>query len=289
MSRHVIEASGKTRIVIENGEIKEIGEPQLEYCPVQDIILGVKRISVDSIKQGITLRIERFGMCTPRRVIELDDDLVAFGASEIFSSAVRSGLLDAVVQVCDGAGTVVAADSRVVQGIGGAMSGLAETSPIPEVIRKLKTKGCIILDEANATIDQAKGLELAFEKYDNVGVTVCNLDDAKRCREVEAAKQAAGEKKSAVLFGVHVTGMSEAEAKKFMELVDLVTACASKHVRHLASNALLQLGVAVPIFVLSEKGKEVALNRIKHIKRQILIKTGELPELPEGRQPRPLL
>lgn len=286
MDRHVIEASGKTRIIIENGEIKEIEEPKLEYCPVQDILLGVKRISVETIRRGVALRVERFGMCTPRRVIELDDDLVDFGASEIFSSAVRSGLLDAVVQVCDGAGTVVAADPKVIQGIGGAMSGLAETSPIPEVIARLKARGCMILDETNATIDQAKGLALAFEKYDRVGVTVCSLDDAEQCRKVEAAARG---RKSAVLFGVHVTGMGEAEAKRFMELVDLVTACASKHVRRLARNALLQLGVAVPIFVLSEKGKEIALNRIKHIKRQVLIRTAELPELPEERQPRPLL
>ena len=32
--RHVIETLGKVRVVIENGEITEVGESEMKYCPM---------------------------------------------------------------------------------------------------------------------------------------------------------------------------------------------------------------------------------------------------------------
>lgn len=51
----------------------------------------------------------------------------------------------------------------------------------------------------------------------------------------------------------------------------------------------LQLGVAIPIFATSKIGREILLNRVRYMKKQILIKTADLPELEEEWQPRPLL
>lgn len=36
MSRHVMECLGKTRVVVEDGKITEIGEPQIEVCPLSE-------------------------------------------------------------------------------------------------------------------------------------------------------------------------------------------------------------------------------------------------------------
>ena len=32
--KHVIETLGKVRVVIENGEITEVGESEMKYCPM---------------------------------------------------------------------------------------------------------------------------------------------------------------------------------------------------------------------------------------------------------------
>jgi hypothetical protein len=34
MDRHVIEALGKTRVVIENGKVTEVGKLEVSYCPL---------------------------------------------------------------------------------------------------------------------------------------------------------------------------------------------------------------------------------------------------------------
>ncbi len=294
MDRHVIETIGKVRVTVENGKVVKVEQPpeKLEYCYLIHNISQVDKYStveraMPAIPRlGVEMRISQWGMCTNDRMIESDDVGVDFGASEITSCALKAGLIDAAVVACDGAGTVVVSDPRVVQGIGKAMSGLAETSPLSGVIGRLKEKGCIIPDEENASMDQVKGLKVAFDNgFDNVCVTLADLDTAKGCREVE---KSAG--KTAVLFGVHTTGMAKEDAEEFMKTVDITTSCASKYLREFSEKyALLQLGVAVPIFATSVVGRDIMLNRVKYMKKQILIKTAELPELVEERQPRPLL
>ena len=294
MDRHIIETIGKTKVTVENGKVVKVEDPpnRLEYCSVVHSISRANRASsIEKVmpalpRLGVEMRIKQWGMCTNERMVESEDDGIDFGVSEITSCAIRSKLLDAAVVACDGAGTVVASDPKVVQGIGKAMSGLLETSPLQGVISRLKERGCIILDEDNASMDQAKGLKIAFDKgWGKVGVTLADLETAKRCRIVE--KEAG---KTAVLIGVHTTGMSTDDAEEFLKTVDITTACASKYLRKFAKkHVLLQLGVAVPIFATSPIGRDILLNRVNYLEKQVLVKTTNLPELPEDRQPRPLL
>jgi hypothetical protein len=47
-------------------------------------------------------------------------------------------------------------------------------------------------------------------------------------------------------------------------------------------------GTAVPLFALTQKGKELVIERAKDIKSPLLINTMPLPVLPENKQPREL-
>ncbi|OFV67119.1 MAG: methanogenesis marker protein 8 [Candidatus Syntrophoarchaeum caldarius] len=288
MDQHIIETLGKTKVFVEDGKVVKVehAEKRLEYCPVVEKVFGIQNLMDDSARLGVERRIERWGMCTPaRKIKETTESFVSFGASEILSNALNDGLIDAAVTVCDGAGTVITDQGDVMQGIGVAMSGLTLTSPIVEVIRNLEGEGAIILDPERASIDQVAGLERAFKDHDCVGVTLTSPDVAKMCRDVEKANPG----KKAVLFGVHTTGLSRDDAKALIDTVDLTTGCASRHLRsQIGEMALLQVGRSVPIFAITQTGKELILNRMKHITTQLFVETRTLPELKDEDQPSPL-
>ena len=44
MDEHVIEGLGKARVVVRNGKVAEVGDPQLNYCPIFDKHRGIKFI-----------------------------------------------------------------------------------------------------------------------------------------------------------------------------------------------------------------------------------------------------
>jgi hypothetical protein len=67
-------------------------------------------------------------------------------------------------------------------------------------------------------------------------------------------------------------------------LADIVTGCASKHVRDL-EKPLAQVGTAIPLFALTQAGKELVIERAKEIETPVLINTMPLPVLPEEKQP----
>ncbi len=277
--RHVFETLGKTKVVVENGKVVEVGTPLLRYCRLWEKIRGIKELNERVVKENIEFRIKDFGMCTAERVVEMDA-FVGFGASETFMTALRRGLLDSTVTVCEGTGTVITANPALVQGIGARLSGVIETTSVEGIIKKIKDKGGQIL--APPRIDQAAGLQMALELgYERVGVTVSTVEDAKLCRTIS---------ENAVVFGVHLTGISRKDAEEFCEIADLVTACASPHLRELAKEkALVQAGTAVPIFALTPIGKELLLERAKEVNDPLLVNTMRLPVLPEEKQPKPLV
>ena len=61
-------------------------------------------------------------------------DFLSFGISEILSTALKNGLIDAAVIVADGCGTAVVTDPEIVQGLCGRISAIIETSPLERVI-----------------------------------------------------------------------------------------------------------------------------------------------------------
>lgn len=127
---HIMEIMGKTRVVVKDGEVIEVGESELEWCPLIDKLSGVQKITSEEVKKNVESKIKDYGMFTAKRHLLGHDTFVAFGASEIMMSGLRSGFLDATVTACDGAGTVISNNSELVQGMGGRMSGLIDTEPI---------------------------------------------------------------------------------------------------------------------------------------------------------------
>jgi putative methanogenesis marker protein 8 len=277
-----MELFGKTRVAVKDGKVVEVGEPVADWCPVFSKVAQVSRLTSEEAKRNMEYRIKELGMFTPKRRFDYGV-FVNFGASEIMMTALRRGLLDSTVTVCDGAGTVIASNPSLVQGMGALMSGLIETEPIPEIIEGIESRGGIVLDKENARIDQVKGLGKACELgFKNIAVSVISPRDAKELREREKEYNI-----NLILIGAHLTGIKERDAREFIGKMDIVTGCASRIVRETVK-PVLQAGTSVPMFAITQKGKELLLERAKDIDSPILVNTAQLPVLPEHKQPKPL-
>jgi len=260
MDEHVIEAMGKAKIVIRNEKVIEVGDPIIDYCPLFHKHRGIEKIDKNAIKENIEFRIEDFGMCSPSRVVSMKDFL-SFGVSETLSTLLDENVIDCAIMVCEGCGTVIVTDSEMAQGVGGRVSGLVKTSPIPEVMEKIGIKN--IFKPETAAIDQVKGIELAIEQgYKNIAVTITDTKELEIIREIEQ-----NNKDLAIyIFAVHSTGLNDVESKKIFDYCDIVTGCASKPIREIGDEiAIMKVGESIPIYAATEKGKEFLERRIKKI------------------------
>ncbi|MDO9517579.1 MAG: DUF2099 family protein [Methanosarcinaceae archaeon] len=283
--RHIMELQGKTRVVIENGKVVEVGEPITEYCPIFDKVRGVKKFTPETVRENIEFRIRDFGIFTEDRQLEMEI-FVGFGASETFMTALRSGLLDTTVTVCDGTGTVITSNPKLCQGMGSRISGLTMTSPIEGLIKRVEAADGVVLDPKTARIDQVDGVRKALEMgYKRIGVSVATVETLKEIKKLEAESDA-----EIITFGVHTTAMPKEEAAEFIELVDVTTGCTSKWIRcQVEGKVLAQFGTGIPIFAFTQRGKALLLERAKEVTSPILVNTQKLPIQPEGKQPWPLV
>lgn len=281
---HIMEMMGKARVVVKDGQVIEVGTPEVEWCPLFVKLRGVEKMTLDEIKRNMEVRISELGMFTEKRKLEFETTVVAFGASEIMMSGLNSGFLETTVTACDGAGTVISGNPALVQGIGGRMSGLIETEPIDAVIKGIEERGGTVLDPSTASIDPAGGVKKAAELgYKKIAVTIADAETAKKVRKIESELEI-----DLFVIAVHVTGVSREEAQGLLDNSDIVISCASKNIRELAK-PLVQVAAAIPLFALTKKGKELVIQRAKEIESPILINTMPLPVLPEHKQPRELI
>ncbi len=274
-----MEMLGTTRVTVADGRVVDVGKPCIRWCPLFDKVHGIKEITEDAVRTNMEFRIRELGMFTQERNLDVDV-FVNFGASEVMMTGLRKGLIDTTVTACDGAGTVITDNPRLVQGMGAQISGLIETEPISGIIDGIRERKGIVIDPRRASINPAAGVRRAVELgYKRIAVTVIDPATAHLIRKIES-----GLGVSTLIIAAHITALSRSEVQDLLDLVDIVTGCASTHVRDLVK-PLAQVGTAIPLFALTQAGKELVIERAKEITTPVLINTMPLPVLPEHKQP----
>ncbi len=276
MDEHVIEALGKARIVVKNGKVVEVGEPQINYCPLFDKYRGIKELTLEAIKENIEFRIQDFGMCTGDRKLRMKDFL-SFGVSETLGTLLDENIIDCAVIVSEGCGTVIVTDPEFVQGMAGRISAFLSTSPITEIIDTIGSQN--VLDPESAEINQIKGALKAIDMgYKNIAVTILSPDDAKKLRSIEKEH----ENINIYIFAAHVSGMSKEDAEALFDTADIITGCASKYIREVGENRkAFTAGASIPIYGVTEAGESFLKRRIEKI--------GGLKDKKDAKIPDPLI
>ena len=286
MSEHLLEMA-KALVRVKDGKIELLTDPGVRCCPLRRSLYGIEEESRETVERVLLEHMKELGMYSPKRILELREKPVAFGASEILADAMTQGLVDGAVVVCEGAGTVVASRPKVLQAIGAHMTGLVKTESIREIQDGLESRGCLLLDR-RCTIDQVSGLQRAAKAgFEKIAVTIAGpaASDGKRLRQLG---QTLG--RQPIILAVHTTGITEAQAQMLAENCDLVWSCASKAVREIVGkDAALQIGIAIPVFALTDAGKKLILNRAMHFQGSLVIHRAGLPLAPEDKQPKHLM
>ena len=262
---HVIEALGKTEVVIENGKVVSVGDPLVDYCPIFDKIDNTKHLTKDFIKWNIEKRIREFGMCTAQRVVKMPD-MMSFGISEILKTNKELGLIECVVGVCEGVGTLLITDPEIIQGVGGRVSALISTTPILEVMENVGIEN--VVNPETAELNPVKGLKIAIERgYKNIAITILPSQTIKELHDYPKPSDV-----NIYIFVAHTTNASEDDIKTAFNYADVITACSSKKVReHAQKEKVYYSGSKVPIFAVTEKGREFLDNRLEKIGKPLTI------------------
>ncbi|HML04176.1 MAG TPA: methanogenesis marker 8 protein, partial [Methanobacterium sp.] len=251
---------GKTRIVVRNGKVVEVGEPKINYCPLFDKYRGIKEITSEAAKENIEFRIKDFGMCTPQRKLKMKDFL-SFGVSETLGTLLDESIIDCAVIVSEGCGTVIVEDPEFVQGMAGRISAFLSTSPIEKIIVAVGPEN--ILNPETAEINQIEGVLKAIKMgHKNIAVSIISAEDAKKLRGIEKEHEGV----NIYIFAAHVSEMSKKEAKELFDYADVITGCASKYVREVGqSREIFTAGASIPIYGVTEAGENFLKRRIEKI------------------------
>jgi putative methanogenesis marker protein 8 len=284
MRYHLLRHRGGLFKIYEDLSIEVVEKPKIKYCPAVEFGYGIKEINLETAIENLKYKIMEYGLFTPRR--RFDSTLfVPFGASEMISTSLKDGLLDLSITVCDGAGSVLTDNPDLVQGIGARLTGIVKTFPIREIIDYIERNGGLVLDRDNAEINVVKSIEKALELgYKKIAITISGYSS----KDIDEVRRIEDENKiKIVIFGVCNTGISKEDAERLLR-TDLVWASASKYVREIVGpKAILQVGLSIPVFILSNYGKKIVLNHLKYIDYPLVIHRIKPPYLKKG--PEPLL
>ncbi|MBU0570552.1 MAG: DUF2099 family protein [Candidatus Omnitrophica bacterium] len=248
-------------VTVINGKAVEATEPVMTYCPLADHFykgirdLGDKKKNKWDIIKAVNEKISKFGYFTENRILFDEQIAVPYGASEIIMFAMKKGIIDAGVIVCDGAGTVIVENPALVQGIGARMNGLFYTSPIERTIERLEDAGCKVLSP-KALIKQIEGVELAAKLGHKTIVVTVNATTGERLREFRRIENKYNV--SVISLVICTTGVTGKRIEEIGKDADIVWSCASEEIREkIGKKAILQLSEKIPVFVLTAKGLDL--------------------------------
>ena len=75
---HIVEMMGKTRVVVNDGKIIEVGEPEIEWCPLIAKLSGIQKITSEEVERNVEYKIREYGMFTAKRQLLGHYTYVAF-------------------------------------------------------------------------------------------------------------------------------------------------------------------------------------------------------------------
>lgn len=261
--------------------VKVLTEPTVEYCPLHEALYGTKKINAETVRKSVEKKIAGYGFCCAQRVFD-SQSIVAYGASEMIKIWLGKGLLDCAVIVCEGAGTIITANGNLVQAMGARLTGIVKTSPVKEVIKHIQANGGVVLDKSTARIDQVDGVKRAFKLgFKRIAVSIAGFQ-AKAISDIRKFERTAG--LDVLVFSVCNTCVSENDIKNIAK-ADVACASASELMRtKIGKNALLQLGVTIPVYALTEKGKRLVLTYLAEFKDKLVVfRTAKLPYHAKGK------
>ena len=210
MDEHIIEALGKSKVIIRDGTVVSVEDPIVDYCPLFDKYRGIKKLTKESIKENIEFRIKDFGMCTENREFP-SQDFLSIGASEIISTLLKKGLLDASVIVGDGCGTVILNDPEKVEVSGSNIRDYQDITFekshfICRIIKCFRPK--YLRNKSN------KRCQKAISKgYNKIAVTVSNAEEIKEIRKLEKEYSC-----DIFIIGVHTSGISKKKQVSLLKM-----------------------------------------------------------------------
>ncbi|MEM2118544.1 MAG: DUF2099 family protein, partial [Candidatus Bathyarchaeia archaeon] len=240
--------------------------------------------NAETVRKSVQKKISEHGFCCPNRKFNTEP-IVAYGASEMMSVWLEKGLIDCAVVVCEGAGTVITDNGRLVQAIGARLTGIIKTTPIPRIIKRIEAESGIILDKRTAKIDQIEGVKTACEKgFKKIAVSVAGFQ-ANAISRIRQHEKATNE--DLLIFSVCNTCIRDKDVKHIAK-ADVACASASKLLRaKIGSRALLQLGTTIPVYALTRKGKRLVLAYLEEFSGKLVVfRTRKLPYYVEGKGPR---
>jgi putative methanogenesis marker protein 8 len=280
---HEIYCCGALVRISEKG-VRVLTEPLVDYCPLHEAMYGTKRIDREAVRKSVEMKIAGHGFCCENRAFHAEP-VVAYGASEMMRVWLEKKLIDCAVVVCEGAGTVITANGDLVQSIGARLTGIVKTSSIQETIERIEAQDGVILDKTNARIDQVEGVKRAFDLgFKRVAVSVAGFQ-AKVISEIRRFEASA--KADVLVFSVCNTCVDDADVTHIAK-ADIACASASKILRtRIGKKASLQLGVTIPVYALTEKGKRLVLAYLAEFEDKLVIfRTSKLPHEARNRGPR---
>jgi putative methanogenesis marker protein 8 len=280
---HEIYCCGARVLISEKG-VRVLTKPLIDYCPLHEALYGSKHVDREAVRRSVEMKIAGYGFCCENRLFDAEP-VVAYGASEMMNVWLEKKLIDCAVIVCEGAGTVITANGDLVQSIGARLTGIVKTSPIREIIERIEADGGIILDKANARINQVEGVKRAFKLgYERVAVSVAGFQ-AKIISEIRQFE--ANAEVDVLIFSVCNTCVCNANVVHIAK-ADIACASASKILRtKIGKKALLQLGMTIPVYALTEKGKRLILAYLAEFKDKLVIfRTNKLPYIVGNKGPK---
>ncbi len=277
----------------ENGSLKAVRatEIPIKYCPLMvkllkevggeyaEILINTletnnKELQEKAMCNLINEVVIKGGYFDTNRPLNSCEANVLFGASETMSSAFKNNLIDAAVIVSNNLGTIITTNSSNTQGAVKRMTGLFYTSPSLKLVNTAINSNIIPVFPYTASIDQLEGVKKAISLgYKNIAVSVAAGDNYLHKELNDLEKDGIKIYK----FGLCSTGISKETSEIMKEYADVIWTCASKYVTEIVEpNAIAQVGIKIPVHIMTKKGWEIVKNHLKEINEKLNIENIEL-------------